>query len=85
MIKNYLKQFLSLILLVFLVLGCTATGKKSTKGFKHNTPLIKDNVKIKGQAEVDKTVEMGPVPAEADVVKLKKEKKYHLLKKKIIY
>ena len=28
MIKNYLKQFLSLILLVFLVLGCTATGKK---------------------------------------------------------
>ena len=82
MIKNYLKQFLSLILLVFLVLGCTATGKKSTKGFKHNTPLIKDNVKIKGQAEVDKTVEMGPVPAEADVVKLKKRKKISSVKEK---
>ena len=82
MIKNYLKQFLSLILLVFLVLGCTATGKKSTKGFKHNTPLIKDNVKIKGQTEVDKTVEMGPVPAEADVVKLKKRKKISSVKEK---
>ena len=82
MIKNYLKQFLSLILLVFLVLGCTATGKKSTKGFKHNTPLIKDNVKIKGQAEVDKTVEMGPVPAEADVIKLKKRKKISSVKEK---
>ncbi len=82
MIKNYLKQFLSLILLVFLVLGCTATGKKSTKGFKHNTPLIKDNVKVKGQAEVDKTVEMGPVPAEADVVKLKKRKKISSVKEK---
>ena len=82
MIKNYSKQFLSLILLVFLVLGCTATGKKSTKGFKHNTPLIKDNVKIKGKAEVDKTVEMGPVPAEADVVKLKKRKKISSVKEK---
>ena len=82
MIKNYLKQFLSLILLVFLVLGCTATGKKSTTGFKHNPPLIKDNVKIKGQAEVDKTVEMGPVPAEADVVKLKKRKKISSVKEK---
>jgi len=82
MIKNYSKQFLSLILLVFLVLGCTATGKKSTKGFKHNTPLIKDNVKIKGQAEVDKTVEMGPVPAEADVIKLKKRKKISSVKEK---
>ena len=44
--------------------------------------LIKDNVKIKGQAEVDKTVEMGPVPAEADVVKLKKRKKISSVKEK---
>ena len=74
MIKNYSKQFLSLILLVFFVLGCTATGKKSTKVFKHDTPLIKEDVKARGQTEVDKTVDMGPTPAEADVVKLNKRK-----------
>ena len=27
-----------------------------------------------GASEVDKTVDMGPIPAEADVIKLKKEK-----------
>ncbi len=64
-------------LLVFVLSACTATGtgKKVSKGLKHDTPLIKDDVKKLGKAEVDKTVKMGPTPAEADVIKLKKRKK----------
>ena len=57
-----------------LISGCTATGKKGSKGFKHDTPLIKTDVKKMGKKELDKMAEMGPVPVEADVVKLKKEK-----------
>ena len=75
MIKNYLKIFISLIFLTILVSGCTATGKKKPKAFKHDTPLIKTDVKKLGKSEVDKTAEMGPIPVEADVVKLKKRKK----------
>ena len=45
MIKNYLKTILSLIILVLFVSGCTTTGKKGSKGFKHDTPLIKTDVK----------------------------------------
>ena len=82
MIKNYSKKFISLILFAFLVSGCTATGKKSSKVFKHDTPLIKEDVKSKGQTEVDKTVDMGPIPAEADVVKLNKRKKISSVKEK---
>ena len=73
MMKDYLKIFVSLILLALLVSGCKVTGKKS-KVFKHDTPLIKTDVKKMGKSEVDKTAEMGPIPVEADVVKLKKEK-----------
>ena len=40
--KSYFKIFTSFIVIGLLVTGCTATGKKKgTKGFKHNTPLIK--------------------------------------------
>ena len=35
-----------------------------------------------GKAEVDKTVKMGPTPAEADVIKLKKRKKISSVKEK---
>ena len=81
--KNYLKKFIGFILLVVLVSGCTATGKKAkTKGFKHDTPLIKEDVKAKGRIEVDKTVDMGPIPAEADVIKLNKRKKISSVKEK---
>ncbi len=81
MIKDYLKVFVSLVFLALLVSGCTATGKKS-KVFKHDTPLIKTDVKKMGQSEVDKTAEMGPIPVEADVVKLKKRKKISSVKEK---
>ena len=82
MIKNYLKIFISLIFLTILVSGCTATGKKKPKAFKHDTPLIKTDVKKLGKSEVDKTAEMGPIPVEADVVKLKKRKKISSVKEK---
>ena len=58
------------------------TGKKSTKVFKHDTPLIKTDVKSLGKKELEKMAEMGPVPVEADVVKLKKRKKISSVKEK---
>ena len=54
--------------------GCTKDGKFGVKKLKHPTPLIKEDIKKKGRIEVEKTVEMGPQPAEGDVVKLGKRK-----------
>jgi len=82
MTKPYFKIFVNLILIGLFLSGCASTGKKGTKGFKHDTPLIKTDVKKLGQAEVDKMVEMGPIPVEADVVKLKKRKKISSVKEK---
>ncbi|MDC2996383.1 type IV pilus secretin PilQ [Candidatus Pelagibacter sp.] len=73
-IKNI--KILSLVVLLFVFLnGCTTAQMKSAKKFKHNTPLIKNDVKKSGQAEVDKTVEMGPKPVIGDTKKLQKRKK----------
>ena len=47
--------------LVFVLSGC-ATIQKKSKPFKHNTPLIKDDIKSAGKKEIDKTIEMGPNP-----------------------
>ena len=82
MTKFFQKKIISFILLSLLISGCTATGKKGTKGFKHDTPLIKTDVKKMGKKELDKSAEMGPVPVEADVVKLKKRKKISSVKEK---
>ena len=43
---------------------------------------IKTDVKKMGKAELEKMAEMGPVPVEADVVKLKKRKKISSVKEK---
>ena len=81
--KSYIKIFTSFIIVGLLVAGCTATGKKkSTKAFKHNTPLIKTDIKELGKVEVDKMAKMGPTPVEGDVVKLKKRKKLSSVKEK---
>ena len=82
MTKTYFKTFVNLILIGLFLAGCTTMGKKGTKGFKHDTPLIKTDVKKLGKAELDKTAEMGPIPIEADVVKLKKRKKISSVKEK---
>ena len=68
----------------FFLTGCQ-TVNKSKKPFQHNTPLIKDDIKSEGKAEIAKTLEMGPKPVEGDVKKLQKEKKYHLSHKEIIF
>ena len=79
--KNYYKIIISFILIIFFLTGCTQTGKK-VKGFKHDTPLIKTDVKKLGKAELEKDAKMGPIPAEADVVKLKKRKKISSVKER---
>ena len=82
MTKTYFKIFVNFILIGLFLAGCTPMAKKGTKGFKHDTPLIKTDVKKLGKVEVDKSVEMGPIPVEADVEKLKKRKKISSVKEK---
>ena len=81
MITNYYKIIISFVFVIFLVTGCTQPGKK-VKGFKHDTPLIKTDVKEFGKAELEKDAKMGPVPVEADVVKLQKRKKISSVKER---
>ena len=73
-IKNFINLFVLLFLIVFLN-GCQNINKKVNKPFKHNTPLIKDDVRQKGKTEVAKTLDMGPKPVEGDTRKLMKRKK----------
>ncbi len=70
--------FISLSLL--LLTGCAE--KYATKKFKHNTPLIKQDVKTLGKKELEKSVKMGPTPVEGDVVKLKKRKQLSSVKER---
>ena len=79
--KNYYKIIISFIFIIFFITGCAQPGKK-VKGFKHDTPLIKTDVKELGKAELEKDVKMGPIPAEADVIKLKKRKKISSVKER---
>jgi len=70
-------KFISSLLAVLLFLSnCTSTGQfKKAKPFKHNTPLIKENIKKSGQSEIAKTLEMGPKPVFGDTTNLNKRKK----------
>ena len=81
MITNYYKIIISFIFVIFFVTGCAQPGKK-VKGFKHDTPLIKTDVKEFGKAELEKDAKMGPIPVEADVVKLQKRKKISSVKER---
>ena len=69
------------LLLIFLT-GCAKQLPKKSGSFKHDTPLIKTDIKKLGQKEVDKSVEMGPTPVEGDVVKLKKRKQISSVKER---
>ncbi len=73
-------------LLLLLLSGCetlkAGKSKKSMKVFKHNTPLIKEDVKTLGKKEIEKSAKMGPTPIEGDVKKLKKRKKISSVKEK---
>ena len=71
-----MKMKLTLAFSIVLFLNGCATGEfKKSKSFKHNTPLIKDDVKKLGKIEVQKTVDMGPKPTVGDTTKLQKRKK----------
>ena len=78
---NYYKLVASFIFIIFFITGCAQPGKK-VKGFKHDTPLIKTDVKEFGKAEIEKDAKMGPIPAEADVIKLQKRKKISSVKER---
>ena len=80
-----LKIFLFLTSLIIILSGCTTDQRakmKTNKTFKHNTPLIKEDVKKFGKKEVDKSVKMGPTPIEGDTQKLQKRKKISSVKEK---
>ena len=84
--KNIFNKFQILFFIsVFALAGCTQSGKKVGIGkpFKHNTPLIKTDVKKLGKKELEKSAEMGPIPVEGDIIKLNKRKKFPQLKKKL--
>ena len=70
-------KIISLISILLLVLNACATKpfSKKSKGFKHNTPLIKEDIRKAGKIEVEKTVDMGPQPVLGDTTKLQKRKK----------
>ena len=72
-IKKFISIFGIIIFVIFLN-GC-ANNQFGKKPFKHNTPLIKDDIKKTGKAEIAKTLEQGPKPIEGDVIKLGKRKK----------
>ena len=78
-------SFLILPLFILFLSGCADKLAKKSKSFKHDTPLIKTDVKQLGKKELNTSASMGPVPVDGDVVKLKKENNYLLLKKEIIY
>ncbi len=74
-------QLLSLSILALLLLtGCAE--KLANKKFKHDTPLIKQDVKKLGKKELEKSAEMGPVPVEGDVIKLEKRKQISSVKER---
>ena len=77
------KNKISLILIPLLFLMLTGCAEKmAKKTFKHNTPLIKTDVKQLGKKELEKSAEMGPTPIEGDVVKLKKRKQLSSVKER---
>ena len=76
-------NFLIVAALGFFLSGCANSefAKKYNKPFKHNTPLIKKDMRTIGKAEIAKTLEMGPKPVDGENVKLKKRKKIRSVKK----
>ena len=77
-VKNFKILILYLILVIGLT-GCTIKDgkivKRDPKGpFKHNTPLIKNDIQTNGQSEISQTIEMGPKPVFGDSKLLEKRK-----------
>ena len=47
-------------------------NQKYNRDFKHNTPLIKGDIRKQGKAEIAKTIELGPKPVSGEDKKLQK-------------
>ncbi len=69
-----LKLFILFGFLITALSNCTQSGKFGIKEHRHKTPLIKEDIRKEGKLEIEKTVKMGPKPAEADIIKLGKRK-----------
>ncbi len=72
------KRFINIslvLILGFILSGCANSqyGKKFNKPFKHNTPLIKTDMRTTGKSEVSKTLEMGPKPVIGEVKRQKRK------------
>jgi len=72
---NLLIKFILFSFLILILNGCANGKLGKSKPFKHNTPLIKDDVRNTGKLEVQKTVDMGPKPTIGDTTKLQKRRK----------
>ena len=46
---KFLKIFALLVFTIAFLNGCTQGQLSKSKGFKHNTPLIKDDIRVKGK------------------------------------
>ena len=79
---KFLKFFALLVFSIVFLNGCTQGKFSKSKAFKHNTPLIKDDIRKKGKEEIEKTIEMGPQPVLGDTSKLEKRKKISSQKKR---
>ena len=73
-IKN-INQILALLIVSLILSGCANFNQKYNRDFKHNTPLIKGDIKKQGKAEIAKTIELGPKPVSGEGKKLQKRKK----------
>ncbi|MDC0406942.1 Ig-like domain-containing protein, partial [Candidatus Pelagibacter sp.] len=65
--KNKISFLILPFLFIFLT-GCAEKFAKNSGSFKHDTPLIKTDIKKLGKQEVEKSAEMGPTPAEGDII-----------------
>ncbi len=74
---NKLFIIIGLIISALILTGCQNSkfGQKYNKPFKHNTPLIKEDIKKLKKAEIDETVRMGPKPVFGNIKELQKRKK----------
>ena len=75
-----INQFLVLLAVSLILSGCVVKDgkivmKNKKEPFKHNTPLIKVDMKTKGKSEIQKTVELGPKPVEDNSKRKQKRKK----------
>ena len=76
-IKYFKIVSLFAVLTIFLN-GCATQpySKSKSKGFKHNEPLIKEDIRKTGKASIEKTVDMGPQPVLGDTKSLQKKKNF---------